>query len=415
MNALLLGLAAIGAAEPTHLAGWLELAHRTSPRVDGARLEARAAAREADAVAGDWPAPTLRYAASPIPVETRLGPQRHRLGVLQPIPWLGQRDAAGGRARARAEAHAHDRAALERTVAAQVVDAFVALWASSRQLDVLDARILSRERGLEGLRALGAAGAVEAALVARAELAVAVLVADRLRLAGEASVRQIKLRALAGLDPEGGAEARGLPRAIQGDGPEGAGRLPVELAAAARLRGSESAREEAERRLRPGFSLGVAWLEIGDEGGPPGAGRDALVVELGASFPVAFGAEAARRDAAGLRQHAAARQEAEVQLRAASRRAELRARVSSARQVAELHRDRLLPTASRGLSHAQDRYAASEVEFPAVIEAEDRLLAAELAAIEAEARLYGARGALLALTLSPTELVARLRSEGEAR
>ncbi|MEL6185641.1 MAG: TolC family protein [Myxococcota bacterium] len=413
MNTLFLGLAAMSAAGPTHLVDWLELAEARVPELTAARQEARAAARRADAAGGDWPALQLRYAASPLPIETRLGPQRHRVALVQPVPWLGALDAAAQGARARAQALDYDRASLSRDVAAAVVDGFISLWAVERKLDLVAARIRSRARGLEGVRALGASEVGGEVAVAQAELAVVALEVERARLEGLRSARQIALRSHSGLEPAGEAEAREVPAGL-GEGllPE-ASEAPTELAAASRLRAREAERDAVARRLRPRFTVGVAWLEVGAESDVSDAGRDALVVELGASFPLAsWGAETARREAAEAERSAAEEQQRAVSLATASRRSLLRAEMAAAKENLQIHRSRLLPAARRTLDLARARYAAAASGFDGVVEAEDRLLAAELETVEAEARLYRAQGALLAFDLSPAELRARLRTSG---
>ncbi|MDB4459119.1 TolC family protein [bacterium] len=58
--------------------------------------------------ARSWPDPKLNYGVFMRSVETRVGPQQHKIGIMQPIPWFGLLKAAERRASAEAAAaYAH--------------------------------------------------------------------------------------------------------------------------------------------------------------------------------------------------------------------------------------------------------------------------------------------------------------------
>jgi outer membrane protein TolC len=65
-----------------------------------------------------WPDPVLSYSYFIEPVQTAVGPQQHRIGVVQAIPWFGRLSAQGSAAEQRALAAEQDyRAAPSRTTA----------------------------------------------------------------------------------------------------------------------------------------------------------------------------------------------------------------------------------------------------------------------------------------------------------
>ena len=84
----------------------LEFVTRQHPglRADHARWRAQVASARA---AGRWADPMVGYVFAPLPIETRLGPNRHTFSASQKIPWFSRtelsQDAehAGARALAR--------------------------------------------------------------------------------------------------------------------------------------------------------------------------------------------------------------------------------------------------------------------------------------------------------------------------
>jgi len=73
-----------------------------NPGLKALRLDYEAALQKADQV-NDWPDPTVNLALGVLPVETRLGAQRFKIGVSQMIPWKGSLDAKSDAANAMAE------------------------------------------------------------------------------------------------------------------------------------------------------------------------------------------------------------------------------------------------------------------------------------------------------------------------
>lgn len=77
-------------------------AHEYNPGLKALRLDYEAALQKADQV-NDWPDPKVNLALGVLPIETRLGAQRFRIGVSQMIPWRGSLDAKSDAANAMAE------------------------------------------------------------------------------------------------------------------------------------------------------------------------------------------------------------------------------------------------------------------------------------------------------------------------
>ena len=90
--------------ETSGIGDYLEYAALNNPGLEAAFLEWQAALEAADA-AGTLPDPRFSYGFFIREVETRVGPQRHRLGVAQRFPWIGtlqtRKDQAARTAEAR--------------------------------------------------------------------------------------------------------------------------------------------------------------------------------------------------------------------------------------------------------------------------------------------------------------------------
>ena len=81
---------------------FIEQAKEYNPGLKALRLEYNAALLKADQV-NDWPDPKVSLGLGVLPVETRLGAQRFKVGVSQMIPWKGSLDARSDVARSKAE------------------------------------------------------------------------------------------------------------------------------------------------------------------------------------------------------------------------------------------------------------------------------------------------------------------------
>lgn len=77
-------------------------AQEYNPGLKALRLDYEAALQKANQV-NDWPDPKVNLALGVLPIETRLGAQRFRIGVSQMIPWKGSLDAKSDAANAMAE------------------------------------------------------------------------------------------------------------------------------------------------------------------------------------------------------------------------------------------------------------------------------------------------------------------------
>ena len=83
------------------------MAKEYNPGLKSMRMDYEASLLKADQV-NDWPDPTVNLGLGILPVETRLGAQRLKIGISQMIPWKGSLDAKSDVAKSMAEIQSYD-------------------------------------------------------------------------------------------------------------------------------------------------------------------------------------------------------------------------------------------------------------------------------------------------------------------
>ncbi|MCA9653861.1 MAG: TolC family protein [Myxococcales bacterium] len=288
-------------------------AHRPALR---ASFERWRAAAQRPRQARRLPEPQITFTAFVRPVETRVGPQRLKLGAMQWFPWPSKLGAAGRAAAHEAQAEQRHFEADALAVAAEVSTAYWTLW-EIRRTRAVDQDELTILRSLtEQVRVQLEVSGADLADVARLEL-MSTRAEDR----------------LAGLDERERMAAAELVRvigappgtAVPTDAREPAVELPrdeavLHLAAIehprvqawASLSEAAQLRERSARAERlPSFGVGVDWIITGQPAdanaghvAPAERGKDAVMVTAGVKVPLwgrAYGAaasEARANDAA---------------------------------------------------------------------------------------------------------------------
>ena len=84
----------------------VDMATAYNPGLKSLKMDYEASLLNADQV-NDWPDPTINLAVGVLPIETRLGAQRLKIGVSQMIPWKGSLDAKSNVARSMAEVQSY--------------------------------------------------------------------------------------------------------------------------------------------------------------------------------------------------------------------------------------------------------------------------------------------------------------------
>lgn len=377
-----------------------------NPRVRGARAAWRARV-EAVSPAGALPRPRLAYTWLPLPVETRVGPNEHRVTLTQPIPSPGglvaDHDAAT--ARARQARHAYDRRVLETVAELKVVVSELRYLQLALGLVQASEAIAKQLVSAAGTRLDADHGTLFDISKARAQLAQ--LGYDRVRFKELAAATRGRLNAL--LDRAPNAPIPGLPEWPLADPVTDVTELYRRaLKSEPRLLGlDQSIREGAAQvsgaraRLWPDWTLGLSLMVNGPSAsGGPDSGKEALGVTLGLSLPLWFGAEVGRVKAA----------EADLTRRVYDKKAHVRTlladvedaffRLRNARRLVRLYDRTLLPDARKALADSEAWHKTGVGGFTDYLEARNTLhrfgLARERAvadAVQGEARLELLTGA----------------------
>lgn len=274
------------------LASYVERALRGRPGLAATLERWRAATHRIDATRR-LPEPMITYGFYASPVQTRVGPQRHRLSLRQTVPWPGGvSDAADAQsARARALQRRYEAGAL--AVRREVADAWWGLWHLRQSRAVLEEQATLVAALAESQRGRLEVGQGTVADLAQVELMQSRL-ADRIDgLAPQERRLEARLRAVTGLPPS---------RAVPTDGdappperPDATWAALVEVASDHPRRTELSHRAEAARaqagveeaRRLPRLTLGADWIETGPAAGPvDGSGQDAVILSVGLSVPI---------------------------------------------------------------------------------------------------------------------------------
>ncbi|MCA9574105.1 MAG: TolC family protein [Polyangiales bacterium] len=338
------------------------------------------------------PDPTVTYAYFVRPVETRVGPQRHRLSITQSFPWPTQLRAGADAAalRARALERRFDARVLQ--VRAAVEERYWRLWYVRRVQAVHAAQLALLDALADVIR-----GRVEASTASFADLM-------------QADVSRVRMRdQIDGLqEQERGAEAElrqaigapfGTPTPTSAAPPQPA--LPREDMAAllAALRDhpdlqafdalADAFDSDARRATAEGLPMlqvGLDWTETGGAVNPvAGSGTDSVVVRVGASVPLQRRSYREAREAASASADATrSDRRAAEDIASAQLEATLAALRDTHRRVL-LHRRTLAAQARAAYEAVLGAYQAGRASVAATLLAQRDLLELEQTMLEADA------------------------------
>ena len=347
-----------------------------SPTVAAARERYRAAIERVPQAAG-IPDLKVSYTWLPWPVETRVGPNEHRIQLTQAIPFPSKIVARDAAARAMARAGAAQRDRVVRDELTRLKRLFADLYYYARAIAIIDqnevlARTLSQ---VAAERYEGGRGQLFD--VSKAQSQLAQLQYDRIRITEQYETTLARLNAVLG-------RPRDAPVVSPRDLPLLDLAVPEErlLAIALerqqelreldeRIRAAEARLREAESSWLPDFIIGLQ-LMLNDPAAMPGtagSGDDALGVTFGLSVPLWFWQPAAAvREADAELSGVVWQKKAHLDRLAAELR-EAVFRERDARRLRVLYDEELLPQALRALESAEQWYRATPAHFTDFLEA----------------------------------------------
>ena len=273
------------------------LAHAAlrSPGLEAAFLEWRAALARVPA-AGALPDPRLAFGVFIREVETRVGPQRAKLGLVQPLPGPGKLSARSEVALREAEAAEARYLSAKLRLFHRVESAYWEHWYLARATAIAAENLGLLARLEAVVRRKYTTGAAESSALTRIQIELGKL-EDRVSELGDLRAPSAaRLNAALGRDT-------GAPLARPPAKPEEReGELPPFEKLAERMRSRSPALSEAslavsradavltlaERSGRPDFALGLDYVFTGDApASVPESGKDAIAFGVSTSLPLA--------------------------------------------------------------------------------------------------------------------------------
>ena len=379
------------------LRSYVARAFANSPDLRASFEEWRAALAQ-PAQARKLPEPVLTYGGFIRAVETRVGPQKHRLNLMQWFPWPTRLTGAGQSAayaavsaQQRFEAHALD-------VTAQVARAYWRLWFVQKDQRVQrDQRIILvgfsrqvRARLESGSTGLSDLAQVDLAVSRISDVFAGLLEAERSAAAELVRVIGAEDRTATPIQPEQDPPPALLPASPETELMEAAVTHP-RVRAMASLSEAAYERERAAKGQRaPSIGIGLDWIVTGPavDSALPGSGQDAVVGTVALQVPVWAGAYKAAQKQARAEGAMYRARERSARDRAVAELRQVLANLRDAVRRVRLYKTTLVPQAETTYVSTLDGYQSGQASLAEVLMAEKELLELQLGLFEAHAN-YG--------------------------
>lgn len=337
--------------------------------------------------AGTLEDPRLTYGYFIEEVETRVGPQKHRLGIMQMFPWFGTLEARTDAAAATAKAARQRYEARKLALFQQTKHAFYeyAYLAKAVEIAEQNLALLSHFEQVAQARYRTAAAAHPDIIRAQIELAT---LEENLT-----SLREMRFPISEGLSailnrPEGAllpwpvreeaqlvtVDIKQVEQTLLQSNPE-LKSIRFEMAAA------RSRAELADKRFYPNLSLGLDWI-ITDEARMPntwGSGRDPIVAMVSLNIPIWTDSYKAQADQARSQIRRIRHEKEQKELDLAAEVSRTIFDLDDRRRKADLYSKILIPKAREMVRASEDAYRSGNLDFLSLIDAQRQQLMFELA------------------------------------
>lgn len=357
-----------------------------NPSLEAARAAARGATERAVVESSlDDPRVMTRVAPLSISSDMDFGAM---VEVEQMLPWAGRRGARAKLGRAEAEMRALDLEEMRAELAAEAGELWAELWLAERQIETNGhhGELLADLRGAAEAQYVVGAASQQDLIQAEVELARTKESAIRLEASRLDAIARINalLHRVPGapLPPLPSTIASGAMALPPGDAlaEEAVATRPALAAADASIRGAQASAELASLARKPDWALSALYDSMQES-------DHQVQVGVSVNLPLWRG-----RLAAAEREAAANVEEAESRKAAIEDRVRLdvdlaRRAVSTAKSLATLYRDRLVPAATDQLAAARAGFEAGRNPFLALLIAENNLRDVTLGGHEAAAEL----------------------------
>lgn len=370
------------------LSDYLAHAALHSPGLKAAFLQWKATLEEIPQ-ARALPDPRFNYGYYIREVETRVGPQQHRVGFAQMFPWYGSRKLRGGVAIENAEAARQRYESKKLELFYRLKNIYYELHYLDRESEITQ----SNRQLLENIERVARAKAEGGAALADAIKVQLELSRLEDHLAGLGDTRQATVAQFnALLSRPSGASVTVIQEIVPSVVELNREELLRSLASHPDLKELDALERRGDKSVRlsrkegyPNVTVGVDYIQTGDalDTSTPDNGKDPVIAQLSLSIPLWRTKYKARtREAKAKHQLAiAARVEREDHMRSALSVQFFRYR--DADRKVSLYHDTLLPQASSAMELERAAYEAGRGEFSDLLEAHRLLLQIELELVRA--------------------------------
>ena len=341
-----------------------------------------------------WPEPTLSYGLFIRRVETRVGPQRHRFGLRQRLPWPDKLSASADVAAAGARAAGQRFEAQGLSLRRRVGDAWWGLWAIDQTRQIRREQLLLLQQLSASVRGRLEIGQANVSELNQLDLTISRL-ADTLE-ALDATERAASARLVAAIGAPAGtltpvALEQPFVEALPGEDEQTllavAEQHPMVQEQSMLMEQSRALRSRAEADRYPDLMVGLDYIETGErtDAMPEDNGKDPVLATISIELPIWFDAYAAAERGAESQQRSRAAQRIamkdEVQAQILDAMATLR---DSHRRVG-LFRDTLIPQAETTYAAVLGDYETGQATIATMLLAYRELLELRLGLIRAQA------------------------------
>ncbi|MBU1241534.1 TolC family protein [Myxococcota bacterium] len=324
------------------------------------------AARSRIAAVGQLPNPEIAYSWYARSVETRDGPQRHRISITQKIPWPSKLGIQKDVARRSMELAGTRFETLQSFLLYDLKKSWFNLWRIGAQKKVLEElkKTLVVMEGIANARYKAQRGSMAGILKLR--LSREILSTKISRLESEGTVERARLNNILGVSGLHFVFPRALP--VYG--------AFEEKQLRARMLRHNPLLEEQERRLvvqraalerarlsgYPDFMFNIGYIETGstDLPGAVHSGQDPVIFTVGIAIPLWRSAERAKREEQRAMMESASARKETIKLRLLSRLASVLAVLQNSRREVADYNTRLIPMARAALSLSLSGFIAGK-------------------------------------------------------
>ncbi len=368
---------------------YIHYALENSASLKGA-FESYAAASYRSPQVTTLPDPKLTYGYFLSSVETRVGPQQHKLGIAQSFPWFGTLSLRGDVANAEAKAELNRFLALKNKLAFQItktyselayVDAAIGITKETIQLlqsweNILQERFRTSAGSHSDLiRTQVELGKREDKLLELEDLRTPLKASLNSLLSREPTLITPIKQSFLSIHSVNSIQAVSFKNVLAGN--------PELLMLNAVIEAKQNGVRLAEKKFYPDVTVGVDYIVTGDRD-VAGGGEDAVLGMVSINVPLYWDKNRAAVSEAKARQKSfeQMKKEREFQLRSELSRANYELR-NSKRKIS-LYKNTLIPKTQESIEASYTAYEAGDASFLDVIDSEEHLLNFQLTLKRAE-------------------------------